>query len=205
MTKEIQPKKNNLLHEAAIAVFPLLKQERTRSFLMVIFTFPTLILFGIFAINPTISTIIHLQRQLADNILVDKKLLEKINNLSVLQRKYDALQPDLALALAAIPESHKMPQFMGQVQALTTKNNVQLVNMHTDPLKIPTTTSIQEASFSFSLVVQGNYQNIQNFIASFMTFDRIVTIKDILISTSQNSQPPVTQANIIGKVYFKPF
>lgn len=202
--QSIQKKRNSLLQQAAIKVFPMLKQERTQTFIVIVLTFLALIIFGLFAINPTIETIIQLRKQLADNQLVHSSLQEKITNLSVLQGKYAQLEPDLSLVLAAVPDSHKIPEFIGKVQTLATKNNVSVITIQSNPLILTADQSTKVSSVSFSFTVQGTRENILNFITAFMSFDRITTIDKILISTTSTEQGTATQAMIDGKVLFKP-
>lgn len=202
--QSIQKKRNSLLQQAAVKVFPMLKQERTQTFIVIVLTFVSLIVFGLFAINPTIATILQLRKQLADNKLVQSSLQEKITNLSVLQGKYAQMEPDLSLVLAAIPDSHKIPEFIGKVQTLAGKNNVSVITIQSNPLILTADQSTKASSVSFSFTVQGTRENILNFITAFMSFDRITTIDKILISTTSTEQGTATQAMIDGKVLFKP-
>ena|SRR5579859_4733843 len=200
----IQRKRNSLLREAATKVFPVLKQEKTQSFIILVLTFLSLIIFGLFAINPTVATILQLRKQLADNILVHNKLQEKITNLSILQGKFNTIQPDLPLVLAAVPASHNIPEFFGQVQELTTKNNLELITMQSDPLTLNTTNTQQRVAVGFSFTVQGNREDVLNFITSFMSFERLTIITNLLLNTTNTEQGNVTQALIQGKIFFKP-
>ncbi|HSW87889.1 MAG TPA: type 4a pilus biogenesis protein PilO [Candidatus Saccharimonadales bacterium] len=203
--QSIQRKSNSLLRQAAVKVFPVLRQERTQTFLILVLTFLSLIIFGIFAINPTIATIIQLRKQLADNKLVYAKLLEKTANLSTLQRQYAELQPDLSLVLAAVPDSHKLPEFIGKVQSLAGKNNVNVVTMQSNPIILTNEPSTKDSSVSFSFTVQGTRENILSFVTAFMSFDRIITIDEISLNTITTTQGIATQAMIQGKAAFKSF
>jgi Tfp pilus assembly protein PilO len=205
MTEEsIQRKSNSLLRQAAMKVFPALRQERTQTFLIIVLTFSSLIIFGLFAINPTIATIIQLRKQLADNKLVQNKLQEKITNLSTLQGKYTELQPDLSLVLAAAPDSHQFPEFIGKVQSLAGKNNVNIVAIQSNPIILTSNSSPKASSVSFSFTAQGNRENILNFINAFMSFDRVITLDEISLSTVITIQGTVTQALVQGKAAFMP-
>ncbi|HSW96270.1 MAG TPA: type 4a pilus biogenesis protein PilO [Candidatus Saccharimonadales bacterium] len=202
--KSIQRKRNSLLQQAAIKVFPVLRQERTQTFLIIILTFLSLSIFGLFAINPTIATIIQLRKQLADNKLVQTKLQGKVTNLSILQGKYNQIQPDLSLVLAAVPDSHKLPEFIGKVQGLAGKNNVSVVTIQSNPIILTNNQSTKASSVSFSFTVQGTRENILSFITAFMSFDRIITIDEISLNTMTTTEGTTTQAMIQGKALFKP-
>lgn len=205
MTEEsIQKKRNSLLQQAAIKVFPVLKQERTQTFIIIVLTLLSLSMFGLFAINPTITTIIQLRKQIADNTLVQSKLQEKIANLSILQVQYNQIQPDLSLVLAAVPSAHNTPEFIGKIQTLAAKNNVAVISIQSNPLILTGTPSTKASSISFSVTAQGNRSDILRFITAFMTFDRITTIDKILLNTTTTDQVTTTQVQIDGKAVFKP-
>lgn len=202
--KAIQKKQNALLRQAAMKVFPMLKQERTQTFLIIILTLAAISMFGLFAINPTIVTIIQLKKQVADNKLVQNKLQQKITNLSILQGKYDQIQPALALVLAAVPSSPNITEFIGKVQGLAAKNNVKVIAIQSNPLTLTPNQTGKAASVPFSFSVQGAHNNVVTFIGAFFSFDRIVTIDAISVNTTVTDQGTATQALIQGKAIFQP-
>lgn len=202
MKQVLQNKKKSFLQEATFKIFPLLKQEKTQSFFIIILTFLSLIIFGLFAINPTISTIIQLHKQLDDNTFVYHKLDEKITNIISLQKKYNALQPDLPIVFAAIPDMYNISQLFGQIQQLATENKLTIISMQSNPITINPIVS-KDDSLSFTFSIKGNKQNILHFISSFMLFERITTIDEISLSTSTSQNTIITQAKIQAKVFFK--
>src|SRR4051794_1976618 len=78
-----------------LKLLPSIHDERTQLITMLIFTFVALSFFGLFAINPTLSTIVELKKELSDSQFVDQQLTNKINNLESLQQRYNLLGPDL--------------------------------------------------------------------------------------------------------------
>lgn len=205
MKQSVPTKKASFFRESALKVFPVLRQERTQSFAIVLLTFIALSIFGLFAINPTITTIIQLNKQLADNKFVYDKLQEKITNILSLQKQYNALQPDLSIVLSAIPDTYSIAQFMGKVQKLADDNKVKILSIQSNPLSIAPNNT-KDGSISFLMTMQGDKQNILNFITKFMSFDRITAIDEVsLNTTSTNQSANVTQATIQAKAFFKPF
>src|SRR5687767_10764921 len=89
--------------------FILSRDEKTKNLSAIILTFLALSFFGLFAINPTISTIVQLKKEIADNQEVNQKLEEKITNLSTLQQKYNLLQNDIPFIFSAIPQNPQGP------------------------------------------------------------------------------------------------
>ena len=61
-----------------LKLLPNLQQEHAQSLLTLILTFAALCFFGIFAINPTLTTIADLEKQVADDRQVNQELTTKI-------------------------------------------------------------------------------------------------------------------------------
>ncbi len=92
-----------------LKLLPNFHEENTRIITTLILTFLAMSFFGIFAINPTLSTIVTLKKQLADSQLVHEKLGTKINNLSSLQQQYTQLSSELPVVFEAIPQTAQAP------------------------------------------------------------------------------------------------
>ncbi|MCL5438675.1 MAG: type 4a pilus biogenesis protein PilO [Patescibacteria group bacterium] len=179
------------------------KQEKARAFTTIAFTLIAVSVFGLFAISPTLSTISNLRRQLADNQLVDQELTEKINNLSILQQKYNVLTNDIPIVLSAIPQSPMIPILAGQIQAIAGNSGVAIKRLQVSQVEI--SESKKEPinySFNFSVDITGTYDNIKNFLYSLSDFDRIVTIDTISLSKSSSNENDL-QLNLKAKAYFK--
>jgi len=85
----MQLKINNLFrkiekekYDKYFELVPNFKQEKTQKFTTVILTLIAFAILLIFAINPTLSTIANLQKQLDDAKFIKEKLDQKINDLS---------------------------------------------------------------------------------------------------------------------------
>src|ERR1035437_4968817 len=66
-----------------LELIPDLKREKAQKYITIVLTLATTIILGLFAINPTFSTIANLQKQIDDGNFVEQKLKLKINDLSI--------------------------------------------------------------------------------------------------------------------------
>lgn len=194
-------------------LFPAFKQEKTQRFTVLVLTLIAFSLFGFFAINPTVSTIAKLKKELLDNEFINQKLEEKIKNLSILNQKYSLLNDDLTRILSAIPQVPSPTILMGQIHAVAANNNVTIASLQTSEVELPKNMSSEPAAaqpvklndysyFGFSLGVEGSYKNLLNFMSELTDFDRIIEIESISITKS----PAKTNSLIFdlkGKAYFK--
>lgn len=202
----MQTKLNNLFsklnkekYDKYLELIPDFKKEKTQKFTTIVLTIIAVIILAIFAINPTLSTIANLQKQLDDAKFVTEKLDEKINNLSALQTKYNSISSDLPTIYETIPQKPEAPKFTGQLQSLIQSSNLTIIN-----LQISDIANSKDFSFyTFSLTAQGQYEDIINFLNKAVSMQRIITNFDISISqpSAENSVP---QLNLRGKTIFKP-
>jgi Tfp pilus assembly protein PilO len=186
-----------------LKLLPEVKKEHTKALMMLIFTFVALSFFGIFAIRPTILTIIELQKQLTDDEFVLQQLTTKINNLSQLQQQYTTITLDIPLVYDAIPQSAAVGQLSGQLEALAKKHALTIteLSMPTIELSGKQSTETHADSYLFSLQAEGNYLTISSFIADLVNFNRLVTIESLTLSKAPDNDILIVQ--IQGRAYFK--
>ncbi len=194
----------NIKNNKYIALLPDLKKEKTQKYSSIVFSLLALSFFGLFAINPTLSTIAKLRKELSDNKFVDSQLQEKIANLSTLQEKYNIVEQDIPIVLAAVPKNPQVPLLMGQIQAVVKETGVEVTNLQSFEVEIPGSSNNQKkySAFSFSAGVQGNYENLNNFISALSGMERVISL-DTLSINRRGNQPGILELNIKGTAYFK--
>ncbi|HXS15111.1 MAG TPA: type 4a pilus biogenesis protein PilO [Candidatus Saccharimonadales bacterium] len=194
-----QPKESKLV----LSLLPVLKNKRTQQFTTLSLTFITLAFFGLFAISPTLSTISDLQKQLDDNTFVNQSLQKKISNITILQQKYTAIQPDLSLVYDALPATPDVDIFVGQVHSLASLQNIQINRMQTFPVDISQQTNAAKyVSYDFSIEVQGDYTQLQKFVAQLTQFNRLIVFSNITISRI-GKVDNTFRLVVRGRTYFK--
>ena len=112
-------------------LLPDFKEDRVQKITTLALTLVALSFFGLFAINPTLSTIAKLEKELSDNKFVDQKLQTKINDLSLLQQKYALIQQDLPYVYSSVPKSPEAPLVIAQIQTLAKANNLKISSFQT--------------------------------------------------------------------------
>lgn len=184
-------------------MLPNLKEEKTKNFTTLILTLVALSFFGFFAISPTLSTIAQLRRQISDNELVNKKLEEKIKNLSLLQKEYGLLEKDLPIVFSGVPQAPNAPLLVGQIQFLTLESSLVITRLQVFQVELSQKTDKNEpSSFAFSLEAQGTTLGLTNFLNSLLRFERIITLENISLSKSSDKDE-VLKLDLKGRAYFK--
>lgn len=185
-------------------MLPNFKEEKTKNFTTLILTLVALSFFGFFAISPTLSTIAQLRRQINDNEFVNKKLEQKITNLSLLQKEYTLLEKDLPIVFSAVPQTPTAPLLVAQIQFLALQSSLTITRLQVFQVELSKmqTDKNQPASFAFSLEAQGTTLQLTNFLNSLIRFERIITLENISLAKSSDKEE-VLKLDIKGKAYFK--
>lgn len=186
-------------YEKYLELIPDLKREKTQKYITIVLTLITAIILGLFAINPTFSTIASLQKQIDDSNFVEQKLQQKITDLAILQQKYNDIQTDLPIVNDAVPTSTQIPLFMAAVQSITKNSSLTLTSFQTSEVSLLQPPAKKQSSFDFTLTATGNYPDMLNLLSKITNFQRAVALKDIILSTKNG----VLQLSLKGTVFFK--
>ncbi|MBI4079383.1 MAG: type 4a pilus biogenesis protein PilO [Candidatus Levybacteria bacterium] len=194
-----------LFHQSIgnLTVPPAFKNKRTQMYTSLVLTLCALSFFGIFVINPSLSTITLLQKKLADSREVEKKLQEKITNLRMLQEQYVAIKNDVPLVLQVLPNSPLVPILVGQLQTVAKQSNVKLTKLQAFQVELSPMLENPDKyiAFNVALDVSGTYGDIATFINTLTNFDRIFSVKSISLTRSATLDE--YSLTIRGEAYFK--
>ena len=187
-----------------LKLLPNMEHEHTGAFLTLALTFGALSFFGIFAINPTLTTIFDLKKQLSDNKTVEQQLSTKINNLSSLQQQYTQLGSDLPVVEAAIPKTANAPLLSAQIAALAQQKNITITTYRVAEVLLASNKSKSQktVSYIFTLQATGNYANMITFSSALAQLSRIVTVESMNIGKDPKTDQLLL--TIRGRQYFKP-
>lgn len=185
-------------------LLPNFGNKNTRKFTTIILTLIALSFFGLFAINPTLSTIAKLQKELEDNQFIDNSLRQKISNLSILQQKYSVLQNDIPIILNTIPQDSQIPLVMGEIQSIVKQSNIQLESLQNFQVELVKNndTNNKYYSFEFSVSGFGSYDNISKFINSLVNMQRLIQIEALSINRQTDSNTSL-RFTLRGMAFYK--
>ena len=192
-------------YEKYLELVPNLKSDKNEKLITIILTITASIFLGVFAVNPTLSTIVNLQKQLDDSRFYEAKLQEKINNLSTLDQKYREIQNDLPLVYEAVPKTSQIATLTATLQAVSSSSNINLINLQTLQVDLSKQALARKkySSFGYDITAQGDYQNLIPFLDKLINFQRILTINNASIVKSTTLTETSLQVNVSGDVYFK--
>lgn len=176
------------------------KKQKFVAYLYITLTLFSVSFFGLFAIRPTLITVSNLNKQYNDDMIVYNALKTKISALKKLDAIHQDIQPDLGLVYAAIPKNNKIPYLTRQLENIAINNNVILSGLDFGSIELyPANKPTSMYSFTFDLSVNGSEDDVNNFIADVINFDRIIGLEKL---TSGKTFGSKFGASMKGRVYF---
>jgi len=194
-------KVNKEKYEKYLEYVPDFKEAKTQKFTTIVFTLIAFIILLIFAINPTLSTIAKLHKQVEDAKTFNEKLDQKVNSLSILQTKYNNLQSDLPVIYSAVPKKAEATLLMGQIQSLINQANLSLVSLQV--LDVVTSETDDFSSYTFDVSARGEYENMLSFLENITSMQRIIALSNVTIKRQTENNNDILQINIRGSALFK--
>ncbi|MDP2585320.1 MAG: type 4a pilus biogenesis protein PilO [Candidatus Levybacteria bacterium] len=189
-----------------LPTLPYLTPERSKKFFGIILTFCALSFFGLFAIKPTVATILKLQKELSDSQFVFGQLEIKIKNLTELRKQYFNLQGDLPIVTNAItiqPDTHLL---FAQIQSIAQTSNIaikKLQNSEVEIFKNNKNIDKNYYSYSFTIAGSGSFENILRFVQILTDMERIVNIETFSINNIADQENGSLGFDIQGIAFFK--
>ncbi|HEV2339770.1 MAG TPA: type 4a pilus biogenesis protein PilO [Patescibacteria group bacterium] len=194
--------RHNVSEKYLATIMPALKEKKVQSFTTLVFTLLAISFFGIFAISPTATTIVDLQKQISDDRFVDNQLAVKISHLSQLQGQFQTIQSQLPVVYAAVPTDPALATFVGQLQTLGTSGHVKVDNIQTLPVDLTQSSlSGKYNTFVFAINVEGNYADVADFLSAIIGFNRLLVVDSISVQKAASVEG--YRINIQGRSFFK--
>jgi Tfp pilus assembly protein PilO len=130
-----------------------------------------------------------------------KQLQDKNAALKSLSAQYIEIEPQLDLIDNAIPQSPKVADIARQLELLTIKHSLTVQKLDSGLMELYPAKNVNSPifSFSFSIGVNGNEQDINAFIGDIINMGRIIGIEKLSTGKQQNNQ---FSASITGRAYF---
>ncbi len=183
---------------------PFIRHPFVRTYGSTVFTLLVMSILIVYAIKPTVETILVLQKKLADSNEVAEKITQKTNNLSKAQENYANLDPDIKSKIeTAIPDSVSLKSLMQTLEQTAKKYEASVSALQIQPLVLEAKTDEKVGSLSdvsFTLSAEGEYQKIISILQDLMVSDRLISIDNV--SLSKLSEGSGIAISLSGKAYY---
>ncbi len=169
-----------------------------------IFTLIIILVFILFAIKPTIETILVLQKKLADAEIILQKVTQKTNDLSLAKQNYQNLDPNVKAKIqTAIPDDTNLKSLIQTLEIVAKTHEASISALQIQPLTLESKQNaaagtISEIEFTFNM--EASYPNIISFLQDLKTSSRLITIDNL--SLNKLTEGPGLIMSIKGKGYY---
>lgn len=164
---------------------PFLKNKAVQTYSSLVFSIIVITFFSLFAVKPTLSTIVSLQKSITEQQQILEKVSTKGENLSLGRQNYETLEENIKINLITlIPNSTSLPNIINNLNQLAQNYEasvsglqVQPIELVGNPQKLNKNSSLQEINFSFN--VSGNYGELLDFLNNLANLRRLIDIQSV--------------------------
>lgn len=183
---------------------PIGKLPIVRTYGSTIFTLVVMVIFILFAIRPTIETILILQKKLADSTAVLEKINQKANDLTIGKQNYDHLDQTIKTAIStAIPDSANLKTLIQTLEQAAGRHEASISALQIQPLvlEVKNESGVGKPSdILFTFNVEGAFMNLVALLQDLKTSSRLISIESL--SLSKLSEGSGLIMSITGKAFY---
>lgn len=196
------------------------KKQEVRAFVELLLSLSAITVFGVFAIRPTIVTILDLNNQISGKEETIKLMDTKIQALAEAQEIYTRNVNTLPLIDIGVPPKPSPEIFIRQVEGLASKHSLFILDMNTKNVPILSATSSsppsdEEAvstdpypesgeSFQFQITAIGSYAGVHAFLNDFEFLKRAMFEDVVSIRLAQGELPGELTISLVGRLPYLP-
>jgi Tfp pilus assembly protein PilO len=174
-------------------VRPILKNKVIRTYSSLIFSLIAVIIFTLYALKPTVQTIISLNKSIAEQTSTAAKIKNKINNLTQGRSNYENLSPNLKEKLTElVPNNPSLPSLINQLNISATLSDASVSGIQFESIVLESSTKplnkkpeIKE--INFTMTAEGDYAKLIAFLEELNKMNRLVTISSVTFNKPQDS------------------
>lgn len=183
---------------------PVTRLPIVKTYGSTIFTLFVMTFFIIYAIKPTIETILVLQKQLSDETEILSQVNLKTRNLSLGKQNYDNLNSTVKAKIArAIPDTLELKTITATLEQTASRHEASVSALQIEPLKVApeienSPGNIAEINFIFN--VEGDYNKLISLLQDLRLSDRLIAVDSLSLSPSSEGNGLIM--SVSGKAFY---
>lgn len=184
---------------------PIFKSPTVQLYGSYTLTILATVIFIIFAIKPTIETILVLQKKLENSKAVLEQITKKSEDLSLARNNLDTLDPNIKNIIgSAVPNTPSLQTIIQSLEQTAKVNQASISALQFQPVTIENNAdslknhSLGTIDFTFNL--EGSYSILTKVIDDIQQSSRLISIENIILNKSGDGNIIVLSVN--GKAYY---
>lgn len=182
---------------------PLMRNQYVKSYSGMAFAIITIIIFGFFAIRPTISVIISLQKSISDQKAILSSLEQKSQTLETARTNLEQLNPaTVAKMNSLLPSNTNLAPLIEYLNSLAIQTNASISALQFQPTPLTAesnTSSVTTQDVELTFNLQGSYAQFQYIIQNLTRGPRLLDIQNLSLNRT-NDNTLILSVN--AKAYF---
>lgn len=184
---------------------PILRNKFARTYSSLIFSLITIFIFSFYAIRPTVTTILSLQKSITEQTSILARLQDKVSNLSQGKLNYENIDTQVKLKINnLVPDNPDLARLVNSLnhaanQAEASVAGIQIQEVVLDNKKTQLTRDAPLSQVEFTFNTQGSFAQLMKLLSNIKRMDRLFTISSV------NFAQPADSGLIMslnGKAYF---
>lgn len=171
---------------------PILRNQAVRDYAPLVFSLITSAIFAYFAIKPTLSTIVSLQKTLEEQKQTLAQIDQKTNDLTLARKNHQEISPKGLDNLSnMVPPSPDLPYIIDNLNYLASINQATISGLQFQPLDLGGAQSSASAKASnfgqidFTVNAQGPYENLTQFLDSLGKASRLIEVRSVTFTKGE--------------------
>lgn len=176
---------------------PILRNKQVQNYSSISFSLILIIIFVIFAIKPTLETIVSLQRSITQQKQIYQQLLKKADNLSLGRKNYQALEESLRTNMEGlVPDKTDIAGLLAALNLAALENQASISGIQIQPIELTQVTPLsrgdkkEEVSFTFNIT--STYGHAIDFLDALKRSPRLIAIKSVAFGKKEGETILVT-------------
>lgn len=172
---------------------PVLRSKFARTYSPLIFSLITIAIFSFYAIRPTVTTILSLQKSIDEQTSISNRLQEKSRHLSEGKQNYENLNKDIKTKLNnLVPDNPALAQLINSISYITEGSEASISGLQFQKVTLEAKKNIliKDAPITqidFALISQGTFPNLMRLLTAIKRTDRLISIHSINFVQPPNS------------------
>ncbi len=185
------------------------KKPAAQVSMALILTIFAIIFFGIFAIRPTLATIVELNKKIDDQKIVVEKLEKKATALATAQSEYLLIEDKVPLIDAAIPKTNSLDTLLKQIEGIAASLNAPIDSIQVDEVIFPEELVNEKdvgtvLELPLNITISSTFMDIKEFMVLLSKIKRLVSIESISFSSETVDDGEFLKMNLSVKAYHLP-
>lgn len=156
-----------------------------KTYLELMLSLGTIMIFAVYAIKPTVLTIVELNNEIKSKENTVSLLIQKITNLKTASNILQKESQDLEFIENAVPSNADVEQLINQIEKIAVNNSVAIRNLSSSNVFLKGNSDKKiENELPLSFSITGNYQNLFQFLQTIETFRRPFKIDSFVFNSN---------------------